>query len=161
MTLVTAALGRSWDWASKSTVAKAILPSLLTCPAPSGLNGLVTERTWGRLATWSSISVALASSGPPTSVPEGAYRTIWSELPEAAGKSFSNKLRALADWVFGSWNLVEKSVPNAWLRANEPTRAKSHRANTTRRCLKHQRAKLLTAVSSAQLPGAGRRPGQD
>jgi hypothetical protein len=75
------------------------------------------------------------------------YSTIWSELPDAVGKSFSRRLRALADWVLGSWNLVEKSVPAAWVRANEPTRANSQNANTARRCVKHQRAKVVTEAS--------------
>ena len=147
MTLVTAALGRSWLWVSKMTVAKATWPSWLTWPAPPALNGLVTERTWGRSATRWSMATALASAVLPRSGPEGVYSTIWSELPDAVGKSFSSRLRALADWVLGSWNLVEKSVPAAWVRANEPTKASSQKASTDRRWLKHQRAKIFTAPS--------------
>lgn len=75
-------------------------------------------------------------------------------MPEADGKSFSNKLRALADWVLGSWNLLEKLVPTASLSANEPTRASSQRASTARRCLKHKRAKLFTATSWIERPEA-------
>ena len=78
----------------------------------------------------------------PEGTTEGAYRTIWSELPEAAGKSFSNKLKALADWVFGSWNLVEKSVPSRLAehertdqgeqpqRQNQPTMAETKARQT-------------------------------
>ena len=69
-------------------------------------------------------------------------------------KGFVPRREVPADSVFGSWNLVEKSVPAAALSANEPTRASSHSANTMRRWPKQKRAKLLKAASWVQRPAA-------
>ena len=71
--------------------------------------------------------------------------TIWSELPDAAGKSFWSRLNACADWVFGSWNFVEKSVPATRVAAKVPTSATSQSTRTTLRCRKHHLPRDATA----------------
>src|SRR6266481_2661174 len=101
MTCCAAALGRLWDCWSKLTVANATVLFLLIWPAPAPLNGLATARTWGRAATCWSIRCARACTAGSRSVPAVACRTIWSELPEAAGKSFCSRLSAVPDWVPG------------------------------------------------------------
>ncbi len=63
-------------------------------------------------------------------MPDRACRTIWSELPDAAGKSFWSKFNADADCVFGKENFVENASPAARLAANDPTSAISHTAST-------------------------------
>ena len=87
--------------------------------------------------------------------PRGHTGRSGPSCPRRPGSPSPTRLRALADWVFGSWNLVEKSVPTAGLSANEPTRASSHSANTTRRCLKQKRAKLFTAASCVRTARGG------
>src|SRR5260370_3354212 len=144
MTCCAAALGRVWDCWSKLTVAKATVLFLLIWPAPAALNGLATARTWGRTATCWSIRCALALTAGSRSVPDVACRTIWSELPEAAGKSCCSRLSARPDWVSGSWNWVEKLVPAAWLAPKDPARATSHKASTIVRWREHHLAMTLT-----------------
>src|ERR1700761_1592357 len=55
ITALTALAGRFWAWASKVTVAKAIVPFRLTWLAPPGPYGLATLTTRGRWATPRSI----------------------------------------------------------------------------------------------------------
>src|SRR5260221_7522502 len=144
MTCWTAALGRLWDCWSKPTVAKATVAFLLIWPAPAALKGLATARTWGRAATCWSMRCARACTAGSRSVPDVACRTIWSELPEAAGKSFCSRLSAVPDWVSGSWNLVEKLVPAARLAPKDPARATSHKTSTIVRWREHHLAMTLT-----------------
>src|ERR1700690_2761702 len=153
MTRCTAVLGRLWDCSSKVTVAKAMVPSLLIWPAPAGVKGLATESTCGSVATCASMRWARDATAGERTVPEVAGSTIWSELPDAAGKSFCSKLSARADWVSGNWNLVEKSVPTALLAAADPTRATSHKTSTILRWREHHLAMTFTLAGlSSELP---------
>ncbi len=102
MTRCTAVPGRFCDCSSKVTVANATVPSLLTCDAPALVKGLATDCTWGRVPTTCNMRCALASRGPSRSVPDVACRTIWSELPEAAGKSACRSFSAVAEGELGS-----------------------------------------------------------
>src|SRR5260370_35465159 len=87
---------------------------------------------------------ARACTAGSRSVPDVACRTIWSELPEAAGKSFCSRLSAVPDWVSGSWNLVEKLVPAARLAPKDPARATSHKTSTMLRWREDHLAMTLT-----------------
>src|SRR5580658_9965378 len=80
---------------------------------------------------------ARAAIGASRTVPDVAWSTIWSELPETAGKSFWSRFRASEDWVSGSWNLVEKALPAARSTTKNPTSATSQMVRTTLRCRKH------------------------
>jgi hypothetical protein len=87
----------------------------------------------------------LALTAGSRSVPDVACRTIWSELPEAAGKSCCSRLSARPDWVSGSWNWVEKLVPAARLAPKDPARATSHKTSTIVRWREHHLAMTLTS----------------
>ena len=160
MTRSTAALGRFRVCSSKLTVANATVPSLLTWAAPAVVKGLATERTWGRAATSCSMRCTLAFTGASRTVPDVACTTIWSELPETAGKSFSSRFRAAPAVVLGSWNLVEKALPAARSTAKNPTKATSHRVRTILRWRKHHLARIfksrLLGRGSREPPHRGR-----
>src|SRR5580658_4937578 len=88
---------------------------------------------------------ARAAMGASRTVPDVAWSTIWSELPETAGKSFCSRFRASEDWVLGSWNLVEKALPAARSTTKNPTSATSHTVRTTLRCRKHHLPRPFTS----------------
>ena len=144
MTLLMASFGVCPTWPSKVTVAYAMVPSLLTCLLPAAVNGLVTDRTCGSFATLASIALAGCSTALSVTAPDLAARTIWSELPDAAGKSFCSRSIAVAVSVCGSVNFVEKAVPAAWLATAVRIRAASQNASTAQRCVKHQRPRAFT-----------------
>lgn len=54
----------------------------------------MTALTSGREATCESIFETAALTAGSVTVPDLTARTIWSELPDAAGKSFWSRLRA-------------------------------------------------------------------
>ena len=97
--------GRSWAWASKLTVAKAIVPSRLTWPAPSGRRGWPRRRR-GAAGTLASIASTAVRAGPDVTDPGLASTTIWSASPDAAGKSCWRMARACVEGLLGrlySW----------------------------------------------------------
>ena len=85
------------------------------------------------MAIFVSALVARACTAGSRTVPEVVAKTTWSELPDAAGKSFCSRLIAVAESVFGKVNLVEKAVPTAWLAPAVKMSAASQRASTIHR----------------------------
>ena len=81
----------------------------------------------------------------PRRLPEVAWKTIWSVLPETAGNSFSSRFRAVNDWVFGSWNLVEKALPRPGRRRRTPPEPPARAMRTILRWRKHHRPRASRA----------------
>src|SRR5258708_7599403 len=106
--------------------------------------GLLGEADRGEGHRSVPADLARARAAGSRRVPDVAWRTIWSELPEAAGKSFCSRLSAVPDWVPGSWNLVEKLVPAARLAPKDPARATSHKTSTIVRWREPHLAMTLT-----------------
>src|SRR5438270_800578 len=136
----------------------------------------MTARTALILATRRSISVTRAWTGADVTVPDRTATTIWSVLPDAAGKSFCSSWRAWADSVLGSWNREAKLVPATCPTAMVATSRTSQPPRTMRRCRKHQLASVRNRTSGgkrggpslpariqdlpSRLQGASQRPGR-
>ncbi len=66
-----ALLGSTLAFSSNTTVAKAIFPSLeIDLPAEAPAYGLITEVTWGSLATRANIALIRAFTRGSSTVPE-------------------------------------------------------------------------------------------
>ena len=107
----------NWACSLKVTVAKAMVPSLLTwvaavaCSsgvAPAGGYGLATLVTWGTWATLSSMVVMVAwTSGSEIFFPSEVWKTICSESPACFGAAAWSRAMASVDSVWGSEKLLE------------------------------------------------------
>ena len=90
--------------------AKAIVPSRDTARAPWGEYGLVTDTTWGRVATCAnSACIVRWTAGSVT--PAGARNTIVAVSPDWLGKRSRRRSNARWESVPGSEKLAEYAPP--------------------------------------------------
>ncbi len=87
---------------SSTTVANPIEPSRETAPAP-GANGLDTEETCGSASIRARSAATVRRISGSASLPERAWKTIWSRSPDCCGKPAASSSRACWEPVCGSW----------------------------------------------------------